>query len=57
MKKTYMKPGVEVMHIEMLPLMNNSVTSLSGLDGVSTSSEEFTGGTSDSRSAEDLWEE
>ena len=57
MNKTYMKPGVEVMHIDMLPLMNNSVTTITGLEDVSTSSSEFPGGSTDSRSAEDLWEE
>lgn len=55
MKKIYMKPGVEVMHIDMLPLMNNSVTTITGLEDVSTSSSEFTGGTTDSRSTEDLF--
>ena len=49
MKKTYINPTIEVMKLNTTPLMTNSVTSVEGLEGVETSSEEFPGGTADSR--------
>lgn len=49
MKKKYINPTIEVMKLNTTPLLTNSVTSVSGLDGVETSSDEFEGGTADSR--------
>ena len=49
MKKTYINPTIEVMKLNTTPLMTNSVTSVDGLEGVTTSETEFEGGTADSR--------
>ena len=53
--KKYMKPISEVMLIKVQPLMNNSVTDVSNLDGVSISSEDFVGGEADARGC--LWDD
>lgn len=49
MKKIYLEPTIEVTRIEVQSLIMNSVESVSGLDGVSTSDEELNGGDADSR--------
>ena len=54
--KKYIKPNLEVMNIKVQPLMNNSVTTASGLDGVEMGEGDFTGGAADSRSGS-LWDE
>ena len=47
--KTYIKPITTETKSEMQHLMQNSITSVTGLDGVETSSESFAGGSVDSR--------
>jgi len=48
--KKYIKPTVEETLIQALPLLNsNSVKKVTGLDGVTTSNDEFEGGETDSR--------
>lgn len=39
--KKYIKPSIEETVIELTPLMDNSVTNITGLDGVTTSNEEY----------------
>lgn len=53
MKKTYINPTIEVMKLTT-PLLTNSVTSVDGLDGVTTSETEFTGGEANSRYFDDF---
>ncbi len=47
--KTYIKPETEVTVIQFQPMLSNSVTGVSGLDGVTNSDDDFSGGDSDSR--------
>ena len=54
--KKYIKPNLEVMNIKVQPLMNNSVTTASGLDDVTISDSDFGGGDADSRSYS-LWDD
>jgi hypothetical protein len=54
MKKTYINPTIEVMKLNTTPLLTNSVTSVDGLDGVTTSETEFTGGEANSRYFDDF---
>ena len=50
MKKKYIQPAIMVTKLNMRPLMQrNSLTSVTGLEGVGVSEEEFGGGTADSR--------
>ena len=53
MKKVYFKPTIKLTTLDMQPLMQNSLKSVEGLDGVTVSDSEFTGGTADSRSS--IW--
>lgn len=57
MKKTYIKPSTTLHAIKATQLICNSIRGVSGLDGVSTSNDNFVGGTSDSRSDNswDIW--
>lgn len=48
--KKYIKPMIKKADIEAESLLANSVSSVSGLQGVTVSEEEFAGGTADSRS-------
>ncbi|MBQ3631590.1 MAG: hypothetical protein II949_10175 [Prevotella sp.] len=54
--KTYIKPITTETRIEMQHLMQNSITSVTGLDGVETSSESFGGGSADSRRG-NVWDD
>ncbi len=58
--KKYIKPEVEITIINTQPLLSNSVSSLSGLEGVNTGGE-FSGGSGDSRRGrwdeEDEWDD
>lgn len=56
MNKTYLKPTIEVMHLEVHPLMQNSIQTINGIDGVTPSGTEFTGGEADSR-RNNLWDD
>ena len=47
MKKIYLKPNTEVISVKTQQMMANSITSLSGLDGVDVGGE-FGGGDADS---------
>ena len=49
MKKTYIKPSVEVVCLELENMIANSVTGVSGLDGLSVSNEDFGGGAADAK--------
>jgi len=57
MKQAYIKPSTTLHAIKATQLICNSISGVSGLDGVSTSSSEFGGGASDSRSDNswDIW--
>lgn len=54
--KKYIKPSVEVTDIELQLLDSNSITSVSGADGLGTGDGEFVGGDGDSRSY-DAWDD
>jgi hypothetical protein len=48
--KKYIKPAVTETIVELMPLMNNSVTSVTGdANDINTSEDEFTGGSADGR--------
>lgn len=47
--KAYIKPSIEVTVVEMQPLMDNSITSTAGLNGVTMGEGDFSGGAADSR--------
>jgi len=55
--KTYIKPIVKVIEMEEELLNSNSVGTVSGIDGVSVSTEEYSGGAADSRRGGSLWDE
>lgn len=57
--KTYIKPSVLITKVgTQRPLAgSNRVYSVSNLDGVSVSNDDFTGGTADSRSGGSLWDD
>ena len=63
MKKTYIKPTLEVAYLKVERMLNNSANSVSGLDGVTMSKDEFGGGAADGKirgsrstdSFDDLW--
>lgn len=60
MKKNYIEPTITVMQVELQSIIAsspNQVTGVTGLDDVTTSSEGFSGGSSDSRSSSSLWDE
>lgn len=56
--KKYIKPSIQTIRVNFLPLMagSNTVSKVTGLDGVDTSNDEFSGGTSDSR-RNGFWED
>lgn len=47
--KKYLKPDVEVMDVELESLLEASITEITGLDGVTPATDEFPGGSTDSR--------
>ena len=63
MKKTYIKPSVEVNRLALESMIANSVTGVSGINGLSMGEGDFAGGAADgkvrgSRSTndfDDLW--
>ncbi|MBO4462570.1 MAG: hypothetical protein J5797_00050 [Prevotella sp.] len=52
MNKKYIKPNIEVVNVRTQQMIANSLTSITGLDGV-TLGGEFTGGGTDARLFED----
>ena len=54
--KKYIKPEIEVTIIELQLLDSNSITSVSGADGLGTGEGEFAGGAGDSRYYDD-WDD
>jgi hypothetical protein len=48
--KKYLKPNIEVMDVVIESLLEGSITEITGLDGVTPATEEFPGGSTDSRS-------
>ena len=55
MKRYYIRPEVEALHVDVEPLLTNSVTSIDGLDGVEPGEGDFPGGDADSRLFEFLF--
>ena len=56
--KTYIKPRIKVIEVEAESLLDaNSITTVSGVDGITTSDTEFTGGNADARRGSSLWDE
>jgi len=53
--KKYVKPNIEVVNIKMQSLLQNSLGSVTGLDGVERGEGDFGGGSSDSRGS--YWED
>ena len=47
--KKYIKPAVEITNVELQLLSSNSITSVSGADGLGSGEGEFAGGNGDSR--------
>ncbi len=47
--KAYIKPTIEIAQVETQHLMENSLTSVSDLEDVTVSTEDFPGGDADSR--------
>ena len=54
MKKTYMNPEMVVVPLMAQQMIAYSVTSVSGLDGVTIGDGDFTGGASDVKAFENL---
>ena len=59
MKKTYIEPSLIINTIVIEShLMQNSVTSLSGLEGVSMGTEDFAGGAADAKASHyNVWDD
>ena len=58
MKKTYIEPTLLVHKVVACQMICNSINGVTGLDGVTISEENFTGGASDAREAtfsDDEW--
>jgi hypothetical protein len=53
--KKYVKPNIEVVNIKMQSLLQNSVKSVEGLNGVERGEGDFGGGARDSRGS--YWED
>ena len=58
-KKAYMAPAITITTVEMqAPLASsNSVTSVSGIDGLTVGDGDFSGGAADSRRGGSLWDD
>ena len=57
-KNQYIAPAIEISTIVMEShLMDNSLTSVSGLDGVSNSNSDFTGGAADVKHSYNVWDD
>ena len=54
--KAYMKPTIKMVDMEEEVMTVNSVKTTEGLDDVSTSTTEFSGGESDARQGNSLWD-
>ncbi len=58
MKNEYIKPTIFMEDMESEELMTNSISGVSGLDGVEKSDNEFSGGAADARGGRfSTWEE
>ena len=55
--KAYIKPNTEMTLVEVQSLMQNSIKTVTGLDGVEKSEDDFGGGTVDSRRRNNVWED
>lgn len=54
--KAYIKPNTEMTLVEVQSLMQNSITTVTGLDGVEKSEDDFGGGAVDSR-RNNVWDD
>ena len=50
-KKAYISPAINIVEVMVCQLLANSLNSTKNLDGVSKSSEKFSGGTADTKSS------
>lgn len=55
-KKDYIIPAIDIEHVELTPLMGNSITTIGGNSGLEPGQGDAPSN-ADSRFAEDLWEE
>ena len=55
--KAYMKPIIKMVAMEEEVMVSNSVTLTTGLEDVTTSTDEFSGGAADARQGNGLWDD
>lgn len=55
--KAYIKPNIEITSVDLQPLLDNSITSVTGLDGVEKGEGDFGGGPVDSRGSRSIWDD
>ena len=56
-KKTYIQPDLTIDMMEEVTLLAESVTGVTGLDDVTVSDKDFTGGDADARGNGSIWDE
>ena len=56
-KKTYIQPAFTIDSMEEVTLLAESVKGVDGLEGVTVSDKDFTGGDADARGNSSIWDE